>query len=59
MQIKDYHPKYAKEVTQLICDTIWAINCKDYTREQLVVWAENFKNFDSITKMIEEYLKTN
>ena len=21
--------------------------------------AENFKNFDSITKMIEEYLKTN
>ena len=37
MQIKDYHPKYAKEVTQLIYDTIWAINCKDYTREQLAV----------------------
>ena len=46
MQIKDYHPKYAKEVTQLIYDTIWAINCKDYTKEQLAVWAENFKNLE-------------
>ena len=36
MQIKNYHSKYAQEVTQLIYHTIWTINSKDYTREQLV-----------------------
>ena len=34
MQIKNYHSKYAQEVTQLIYHTIWTINSKDYTREQ-------------------------
>lgn len=46
MQIKNYHSKYAQEVTQLIYHIIWTINSKDYTREQLSVWAKNFKNLE-------------
>ena len=47
MQIKNYHSKYVQEVTQLIYHTIWTINSKGYTREQLSVWAKNFKNLDT------------
>lgn len=55
MHIKDYHSKYAREVTQLIYHTIWAINRKDYTREQLSVWAQNFKNLEQWNQSLNDH----
>ena len=55
MQIKNYHSKYAQEVTQLIYHTIWTINSKGYTREQLSVWAKNFKNLEQWNQSLKDH----
>lgn len=55
MQIKNYHSKYAQEVTQLIYRTIWTINSKGYTREQLSVWAKNFKNLEQWNQSLKDH----
>lgn len=55
MQIKNYHSKYAQEVTQLIYHIIWTINSKDYTREQLSVWAKNFKNLEQWNQSLKDH----
>ena len=39
MFIREYHPSDCKELTELFYNTIHAINAKDYTKEQLDVWA--------------------
>lgn len=39
MQIRNYQPIDCKQITQLFYDTVHHINAKDYTKEQLGVWA--------------------
>lgn len=39
MIIREYQPTYCEEIAQLFYNTIHTINAKDYTKEQLDVWA--------------------
>lgn len=37
--IRKYQPKDVKEIRQLFYDTVHVVNAKDYSKEQLDVWA--------------------
>ena len=39
MIIRDYQPSDCKEITELFYNTVHTVNAKDYTKEQLDVWA--------------------
>lgn len=39
MFIRKYQPSDCKELTELFYNTVHAVNAKDYTKEQLDVWA--------------------
>lgn len=39
VKIRRYEPSDCKEITELFCHTIHTVNAKDYTEEQLAVWA--------------------
>lgn len=39
MEIRKYRPSDCEEVIKLFYDTVHNINKKDYTKEQLDVWA--------------------
>lgn len=39
MVIRKYHPSDCKELTELFYNTVHTINAKDYTKQQLNVWA--------------------
>lgn len=39
MIIKEYENKYCKDIIKLFYDTVHYVNSKDYTKEQLNVWA--------------------
>ena len=39
MMIRKYQEKDCKELAKLFYDTVHFVNCKDYTKEQLDVWA--------------------
>lgn len=39
MVIREYRPEDCKEIIKLFYDTIHNVNAKDYTEEQLTVWA--------------------
>lgn len=39
MLIRNYQPSDCKEIAELFYNTVHTINAKDYTKEQLNVWA--------------------
>lgn len=39
MLIREYQPSDCKEITELFYNTVHTVNAKDYTKEQLDVWA--------------------
>ena len=39
MVIREYQPTDCKEILRLFYDTVHSVNLKDYTEEQLAVWA--------------------
>lgn len=39
MQIREYRTSDCKQLAELFYDTVHSINAKDYTEEQLNVWA--------------------
>ena len=39
MEIREYQPSDCKELAELFYNTVHAVNAKDYTKEQLDVWA--------------------
>lgn len=41
MYLRSYTPKDCEEIISLFYNTVHCINCKDYTKEQLLVWAPN------------------
>lgn len=59
MNVREYKPSDCEELANLFYDTVHNINAKDYTQEQLDVWAtgnvnlENWnKSFLSITHLL-------
>lgn len=40
IEIMEYHPFDIKEITELFHNTVHTVNAKDYTEEQLAVWAK-------------------
>lgn len=56
MVIREYKSSYCKEVSELFYNTVHVINAKDYTREQLDVWATNEIDLEKFNKsLIEHY----
>ncbi len=39
MVVREYQPADCKEIIRLFYDTVHSVNAKDYTEEQLAVWA--------------------
>lgn len=44
MIIRKYQPSDCKELTELFYNTVHNVNAKDYTKEQLDVWANESVN---------------
>ena len=38
MEIREFQPEDSGELIQLFCDTVYLVNAKDYTKEQLDAW---------------------
>lgn len=56
MVIREYKNSDCKEVSELFYDTVHTINAKDYTKEQLDVWATNEIDLEKFNKsLIEHY----
>lgn len=53
MRIRKARQEDAREITQLVRDTIKKVNAKDYTKEQINAWAPTNKT-DAYRKMIKE-----
>ena len=39
MQLREYRPSDCKQLAELFYQTVHSVNSKDYTKEQLNVWA--------------------
>ena len=46
MEIRKYEQKYCNEMIKLFYDTVHYINAKDYSKDQLSVWATGNENVD-------------
>lgn len=56
MVIREYSGSDCKEVSELFYNTVHTINAKDYTKEQLDVWATNEIDLEKFNKsLIEHY----
>lgn len=56
MVIREYKGSDCKEVLELFYNTVHTINAKDYTKEQLDVWATNEIDLEKFNKsLIEHY----
>lgn len=56
MVIREYKGSDCKEVSELFYNTVHTINAKDYTKEQLDVWASNDIDLEKFNKsLIENY----
>lgn len=56
MKIRRYQPKDSKVLAELFYNTVHFVNAKDYTKEQLDVWANKDINLD---KWNQSFLKHN
>ena len=55
MFVRGYQMSDCKEITELFYNTVHTINAKDYTKEQLDVWADGKAN----EKVWNEHLSQN
>lgn len=46
MVIREYQPTDCKELAELFYNTVHTINAKDYTKEQMDVWATGQVNLE-------------
>lgn len=46
MTIREYKPDDCKEITELFFNTVHTVNAKDYSKEQLDVWAPEIPDFE-------------
>lgn len=55
MTLREYRPADCKEITELFYHTVHTVNAKDYTREQLHVWATGQVNLDKWNQSLQEH----
>ena len=54
MIIRDYQPSDCKEITELFYNTVHTVNAKDYTKEQLDVWATGQVDLEKWNQSLQE-----
>lgn len=55
MLIREYEPSDCKELAALFYDTVHRINAKDYTKEQLDVWATGYIDLEKWNRSFQEH----
>lgn len=55
MFIREYQPSDCKELTELFYDTVHTVNAKDYTQEQLDVWATGQVDLEKWNQSLQEH----
>lgn len=55
MIIRKYQPSDCKEITELFYNTVHIINAKDYTKEQLDVWATRKVDLKKWNESLQEH----
>lgn len=55
MIIRDYKPSDCKELTELFYNTVHTVNAKDYTKEQLDVWATGQMDLEKWNQLLQEH----
>ncbi|EES48310.1 acetyltransferase [Clostridium botulinum E1 str. 'BoNT E Beluga'] len=55
MIIRKYKPLDCKELTELFYNTVHTVNGKDYTKEQLNVWATGKVDLEKWNKSLQEH----
>lgn len=55
MIIRDYQPSDCKEITELFYNTVHTVNAKDYTKEQLDVWATGKVDLEKWNQSLQEH----
>ena len=55
MIIRDYQPSDCKEITELVYNTVHTVNAKDYTKEQLDVWATGQVDLEKWNQSLQEH----
>lgn len=55
MVIRRYEPSDCKSITELFYETVHAVNAKDYTKEQLDVWASGIVDPEEWNRSLSEH----
>ena len=55
MNIREYQTKDYKEIIKLFCDTVHNVNAKDYTEQQLDVWATGKADVETWNRSLLEH----
>lgn len=55
MEIRRYQPSDCQELSELFYHTVHTINAKDYTKEQLNVWATGKVDLEKWNQSLEEH----
>lgn len=55
MFIREYQPSDCKELTELFYNTVHTVNAKDYTKEQLDVWATGQADLEKWNQSLQEH----
>lgn len=55
MHLRKYHPSDCRLITRLFYDTVHSVNARDYTEEQLNVWASGTVNLDQWNQSFLEH----
>lgn len=55
MKIRKYQPSDCKELTELFYNTVHTVNAKDYTKEQLDVWATGQVDLEKWNQSLQEH----
>ena len=55
MVVREYQPKDCKEIIRLFYDTVHNVNAKDYTEEQLDVWAAGKADIETWNRSLLEH----
>lgn len=56
MFIREYHPSDGKELIELFYNTVHTVNAKDYTKEQLDVWATGKEELKKWSQSLQEHI---
>lgn len=58
MFVRGYQMSDCKEITELFYNTVHTINAKDYTKEQLDVWATGQADLEKWNQSLQEHYST-